>query len=162
MIYVVTGFGGSGTSMMMEALIAGGLPGAYTKGNENFELEGLRSLEAKDFKAMDGKVVKVLQNAIKHIAMKGPAKAVFMRRDGVGRGESFMRKMPEHLHKRVADIIDDDIESAIEDVKSVVKNVDVLLYDDVVKDPKAAFEKLKASGWPIDVEKAAKIPKAQR
>jgi len=99
MLYVVTGFMRTGTSMMMKALEAGGLDADYQQSRDEMKnrfadehydpnVGGLYELERKDYKKWgfpkkhDGKLIKALNQGVpKMWPMKNGIRVVFMRRD---------------------------------------------------------------------------------
>ena len=166
--YIVSGFMRSGTSMMMRALIAGGLVPAYNK-NIDIELKeteanpnGFYELSMEEYldptfpKAYEGKVIKCLWKGALEL-IEGNYKMVFMVRDPEEIRKSFENRfigdLPLYLDN-YREKIGETIEAlnASYDIDLVVFN-----YWRVIEDPLSAFNKLKARGWPIDVKKCISV-----
>ncbi len=106
-LIVVTGLPRSGTSMMMGALEAGGVPLVVDGKREAdvhnqrgyFEHEGVKSLESSNewLRECRGKAVKIIYRQLYFIPEGLPAKLVFMRRDvrEVVRSQNEMLGEPE-------------------------------------------------------------------
>src|SRR5690554_2453851 len=177
MIYVVSGYMRCGTSMMMEALQAGGLQAAYSE-RRDIEMnarwgepgyvpnERYFELDAYDYRrpdfaqAFDGKLVKCLFGGAIRLP-PGEYRCVFMRRPTEQIAQSllaFFGEVPELVE---SGRLDAEIERALailRDRRSFVQVEEVWLAD-VIADPRAVFSRL---GWPIDVEAAAAVPKRDK
>lgn len=180
MLYIVSGFMRSGTSMMMRALEAGGLEAVYSKKRDQemnarwgdadylpndsyYELDGEDYLRGGLEQRYDGKLVKCLWGGMLRLP-PGDYRVVFMRRPAEEIRVSLLaffgndgaaRQFPD-LDKGMDRIVD-----ILRDRKSVV-SVDAVEYRDVLADPCAVFRRLAANGWPIDPLKAAAIPDRDR
>ena len=166
--YIVSGFMRSGTSMMMRALIAGGLTPAYDKGidielneteanpNGFYELSMEEYLDPTFPKAYEGKVIKCLWKGALEL-IEGNYKMIFMVRDPEEIRKSFERCFegdpPLYLDKYR--------EKMGEAIEALNYNSDIDLvvfnYWRVIEDPLSAFNLLKARGWPIDINKCVSI-----
>lgn len=164
----------SGTSMMMQALMAGGLDGLYdpsrnvmnkTFGDHTympnsggfFEPSKKQLSEIGFPRNYDGKLMKVLHGGITKLAPMD-YKVVLMRRDPEEirqSYEAFFQSNGKHpIFDKVTELID-LVEEHINNRKDM--SLTVLHYRDVVADPLSAFCQLSEDGWPIDVPKAASI-----
>lgn len=169
--YIVTGWYRSGTSMMMQALKAGGLEAVWDKEHEG-ELDKWKTKEYdpnphgyyelsvdiyndREFpKQYEGKLVKILSGHVPKIAV-GNYKIVFMLRDPKEIEISLikmMRQVPAIDIKRY----DEEMERAINAIKNRRDcELTVFHYKDVVKEPFPYFNRLVHRGWPIDPWAAA-------
>jgi len=181
MIYVVSGYMRTGTSMMMQALTAGGLKAVFEETRNDIvtarysdkhyhpNQQGIYELHLRTMLKLfqepaliEGKLVKCLSGGIVHLgAWKW--KLVFMERsyeeirqsclaffggaNQVGTEDDFKKRM-----KFAQDLM--DVRSDMEWIK--------LQYRDVVANPRKTFQLLKDQGWPIDVSKAAEIPRKSK
>jgi hypothetical protein len=175
MIYIVSGHPRSGTSMMMEALSAGGLSVAFDPKRDEFVAEcadelykpnphGLFEIDHNEYVnpgfplKYAGNLIKVFYGGLRNLA-RHQYKVVFMLRDPEEIRQSF-----EAMYYKVAERrfninnYESEMSSAIAYLKSR-DDVDVipLRYEQVVNSPKATFGQLKTNGWPIDIDKASKI-----
>lgn len=181
MIYIVSGFMRSGTSMMMKALEAGGMDAAYSKARDErmnkkwgepdipagyvpndsyYELDA-ENYRSEDFPyAYEGKLIKCLWGGILRLPV-GEYRIVFMRRNVneirrsliafFGRAHQFAERLD--FDEQMERIV-----GIIKDRRSVI-SLDVLHYADVVSDPLKEFSKL---DWPIDPQKAANVPNTHK
>lgn len=175
MIYIVSGYMRCGTSMMMEALIAGGMEAAYSEErtqklnkrwgddtyqpNDNYYELTLGAYGSPDFPAAyDGKLIKCLAHGLTKIP-KCEARVVFMRRprDEVYRScVAAFGAVPGPVSSDFDREMDCLVE-AISDRRSVV-SLDQVQYGDVLDDAPAVFETLKDAGWPINPKLSATVP----
>lgn len=177
MLYVVSGFMRTGTSMMMRALEAGGLEAVYAPSREDMRRKysdsdydpnegGLYELEREQYQAIDfpraydGKLIKCLNMGVVTMAtMPYGIMCVFMRRDVEEIRQSydaFFGKQlgmldPETFQRRM-DLIVERIENRW-DVTSLTQ----LWFRQVVDNPMMYFRQLAEEGWPIDPVKAAAV-----
>lgn len=169
--YIVSGYIRSGTSMMMKALMAGGLNGYYNektearlrrmatpeyKANPNgfYELSG-REMNADDFpKKHEGRLIKVLHNGLSKLSI-GKYKIVFMLRDPAEIMQSIKKVYGKNciLDPKKYDLWMKESIAYLMNRRDV--RVTVLNYSDVVKDPLRSFQKLRKAGFPINPVKAA-------
>jgi len=174
MLYVVSGYMRTGTSMMMRALEAGGLNACYRQsrdviknrhGDEHYDpnIGGLYELERKDYQKLlfprvyDGKLIKALGMGVPSMSpMLNGISVIFMRRDAEEVRQSFNAFFSKRISYTNFDIGMEDIISKIENRKDV-RSLNVFWYRDVLKSPVCYFEKLINSGWPIDLEKAVAV-----
>ncbi len=170
MIYVVSGFARTGTSMMMDCLSAGGLAPAFDPARDRvaefhsdedyhpnpngmFELGGTLG---PDFPLQyQGRLIKVMQWHLPFIAANQMGyRIVLMHRDPTEIRQSyeafFDRPIPnagrwvESYEKRFNQLL-----HHMRNRKDIV-TLDVLNYREVIGDAFAAFRQLANSGWPID------------
>ena len=176
MIYIVSGFMRSGTSMMMKALEAGGMDAVYSRArdvnmndrfgeadyvpNDSYYELDVDEYRRPDFPApYDGRLVKCLCGGIERLPV-GEYRVVYMRRPAdeirlsmtafFGRpNAAAMRHHFDEQMKQTADIL--------RDRRSFV-SVDEVWYADVIANPLAVFTRLAEIGWPIDPVKSAMVP----
>ena len=180
-VYIITSFRRSGSSMMAKCLHEGGLPVAFFERNDFqfnlppygggdgyipnpngfFSIEGYTDFEAPSFyDDFKGMVVKV-PRADFRILPKGKYKLIVMTRDPVEIMASYRSfigvrhwGMPEvSLH------FYDMIKNATVEAARSREDFDVIEvnYNELMKDPVAAFQRIKDFGIPIDVEKAVSV-----
>lgn len=176
MLYIVSGFMRTGTSMMMRALEAGGLEAVYSK-RRDAEMnarwgqpdylpnDSYYELEAEDYLRGDleqrypGKLVKCLWGGVIRLP-PSDYRVVFMRRPAAEIRVSLLAFFGDDYAARQFPDLDkamNGIVGVLKDRKSF-RSVDVVEYRDVLADPAKVFRRLKSGGWPIDVKKAAAIP----
>ncbi len=178
MIYIVTGYMRTGSSMMMQSLIAGGLEPEYDKRREHMNdtfgddlykpnPDGFYELaypeyEREGFPLMyEGKLIKALRGALPLLAPHD-YKMVFMIRN-----PEEIRQSYEGFFRTGADmwILQKYYERMQQSIDYVRSRGDtdlvVFRYRDVVEEPKKHFEILESRGWPIDVDKAAACVKPE-
>jgi hypothetical protein len=180
MLYIVSGFMRCGTSMMMEALEAGGLEAAYSQkrdaamnarwgqpdylpNDRYYELDGDDYLRGGLAERYAGKLVKCLWGGIIRLP-PCDARIVFMRRPAAEIrvsllaffGTDYAATQFPDLDKAMDGIVD-----VLRDRKSF-RSVDVVDYHDVLRNPKAVFRALAGKGWPIDASKAAAVPTREK
>jgi len=179
MIYIVSGFMRSGTSMMMKALIAGGMDAAYSEARDERmnkrwgdldEPNGYRpnreyfELDTSDYSdpsfplAYEGKLLKCLWGGLSR--MKNcQARVIFMRRPGAEVKRSMFAafgtapEMAASDFDRRMDVIAD----VAMDRRSFI-SFDQVWYEDALAHPLTVFKHLKDVGWPISPHLAAAIP----
>ena len=171
--YFVSGYMRCGTSMMMDALTAGGLSPAFNPerdrmnevfGDEHYQPNpnGFYELSRKEYqetgfpRGYEGKLIKILFGGINRI-VAGNYKIIFMRRDF-----EEIRQSYEGFFGNVLQITENELIAKIEDAIGILKqrrDVDIteVWYRDVIEDPLKVFTFLKGRGWPIDPEKAAEV-----
>lgn len=179
--YVVSGHPRSGTSMMMHALITGGLVGAYssprTPSSNNdaayapnpngfFELIENEQQEPGHPRRFAGKVFKSIYGMLTQLA-PGNYKVVYMLRNPeeirasnarMGRRNRAMRALTdEDYFEKMSSYL------SIADLRPDMAVLQVW-YHDVLADPTAQFERIRDFGIPIDPEAAASVvnPKLYR
>lgn len=180
MIHIVSGLYRSGTSAMMQSLIAGGLSAAWSEGrnavadqhaDEHYHPNktGLYEVPLKEYSGVkfpldyQDKLIKVMLWGIDHLAVNPEGyRVVIMRRDPEEIRQSyeafFARKcpaMPEYYERieRAANILAN---------RGDVRGLNVMDYSNLVADPEWAMVRLRKSDWPIDpLEAAAVIDPAQ-
>lgn len=171
--FIVSGYMRTGTSMMMRALVAGGLAPIYNKardrmnrqyGDKHYQpnKDGFYELSRQEYRQFgfprmyQGKLLKCMYGGLWQMVV-GDYKVVFMMRDPEEIRQSFeaffSRPLPP-MFKRYKEVMGDTIE--------MLKNrkdtqVDIFEYREVISDPLRHFKLLKAHGWPIDIIRAAKI-----
>jgi len=191
MIYIVTGLGRCGTSMMMNCLIAGGMDAEYDECVPHIYYEkkdgyipnphGYRQLDAKDVKrpdfpeCFDGKLIKVPcywwtgSRGYGGREIKVPYKTIFMRRNFMEQVLS-RKRFNEHLGKPKR--IKSDIAlvnkrklmtlEISSRLKREAETYDEVWYPTAVFNPLPVFEMLQDHGWPINPEKSALVPDSKR
>lgn len=171
MIYIVSGFMRSGTSMMMKALEAGGMDAAYDPvrndmnarfGDEYYtpNAGGFYELNAREYKKIDfpepyeGRLIKCLMGGMIRLPA-GDYKVVFMHRPKEEITDSYHAFFNR---RRRFDFLDEQRERirGILDVRSDMDVVD-LNYSTVVQHPRKSFKHLADRGWDIDVDAAAAV-----
>lgn len=182
MIYVVSGFRRSGTSMMMKALQAGGLDALYDgeqdeglargaddyyalqHGESVYEPARHRFQEWNWPLAYDGKLMKCLYGGLSQLAVNDSGyRYVFMLRDPEEIRQSDEARMLKKRTKAPAWLNDkeyyDRMFLAIDGLNNRMdtKSLAVFRYRELLEDPLAAFHELAVQGWPIDAEKAAAV-----
>ena len=175
MIYIVSGFMRSGTSMMMRAIEAGGLEAVYSKArdaemnarwgedgyvpNESYYELGVEDYCSPNFPAKyDGKLIKCLIGGLLRIPPTA-CRVVVMRRPAKEIGDSLYAAfdwVPPQVETGHFDSMVDRMVDVLRDRRSFV-SVDEVAYREVVADPLTVFQRL-AQAWPIDPVKAAAIP----
>lgn len=186
MLYIVSGYMRTGTSMKMQGLVAGGMVAAYSKirnlmndhlGDDQYlpNRGGFYEMRPSEYQdpelaeKCDGKVVKLLITDTK------PLNTVI--KSGVPYRVVFMKRHPEEIRQswdgfwgntrqvmRVVNNYDAVMDKAIDRFKETAESVSVFQYRKVVEHPLSAFKVLQATGWPVDPEKAAEVvdPKQYR
>jgi hypothetical protein len=170
MIYIVSGLWRSGTSMMMKALQAGGMPISYTmKQTDYVALHGYEptpggvfetdrtELTRSDFvQVYDGRVLKVPYTDLFSL----PAheyKLIFMLRSPESIRKSMLKYAPTALFPQ------EDLTwfySQVIDTLSTLQGGFELLwlnYENVVSQPFIEFERIRTFGIPINIGKAASV-----
>jgi hypothetical protein len=177
MIYVVSGMARTGTSMMMHALIKGGIPAIYDVGRADPRLQvlkklgydsnhdGLFELYKKNLYKkfpddLDDELVKIQDWQWRELSgeAENGIKVVYMLRDKQSTLKSFMAFTGSSLLKEAEDRYDmqDEYIAEIRERSDVI-DVTELWYEEVVRSPLSNFQLLKEVGWPINAEKAAGI-----
>jgi hypothetical protein len=180
--YVVSGHPRSGTSMMMHALITGGLEGAYSsprtpRSNNNaayapnpngfFELVENEQQESWHPRRFEGQVLKSIYGMLPQLS-PGNYKVVYMLRNPqeirASNAKTGRRNRPP-----VRALSDEDYFSKMSHYLSIADlrpDMEVLQvwYHEVLADPTGQFERIRDFGIPIDPEASASIvnPKLYR
>lgn len=174
MVYLVVGFPRSGTSMLMRALDAGGIPAIHDAGRGDavrrnstmlpgydpnphgfYEIEDLRAV---DWRRCEGRCVKVIRDNLIDCVPPGGYRAVYMTRDPAEIRRSYPGTMSGPPTDATFDFLRGYWETVAADVgrlESLGAAVARLHYPAVVAGPLAAFARLAAAGWPIDPAAAA-------
>lgn len=167
MIYIVSGFPRTGTSMMMNALAEGGLTPAYSIDRENFLARNGDSqyqpnpkyleIRHSEYRKLgfplqyEGKLIKVMTWGLDGMSV-GSYRIILMLRD------------PEEIRQSYEAAFNDKIDvseyfekmEAIEDKmlnRKDVQSVHTLSYREVLSHPLKLFESI---GWPIECARAAR------
>jgi hypothetical protein len=176
MLSIVSGFMRCGTSMMMQALEAGGMKAAYSKRRDDemnarwgepaykpndhyYELDADDYLRGDLEQHYPGKLVKCLWGGVLRLP-PGDYRIVFMCRPAAEIRVSLLAAFgSDRMTGQIPDLDKamDTVISILRDRKSF-RSVDVIQYRDVLADPHAVFGALAANGWPINVHAAAAIP----
>ena len=180
MIYIVSGYMRSGTSMMMQALEAGGMEAGYRSERDDqinanfgrddyvpneryFEL-GIENFQRLDFpECYDGKVIKCLFGGVMLFPVY-PVRIIFMRRNTESikssilamRGRILNTVRSPYFQKRL-----DQAVACLRDRRSVISLTEIN-FEDVVSNPFSVFGRLQFEGWPIDPEAASRIPRPEK
>ena len=171
--YIVSGYMRTGTSMMMQALEAGGLKTAFNPirnkmnkqhGDKDYKPNpgGFYELSRKEYsqygfpRMYQGKLIKCLWGGLWKF-FPGDYLIVFMRRDPEEirqSYEAFFDQPPPPSFKNFKDITKDTLEYI-----KVRKDMQVLEinYRDVIDNPKKIFTQIKKFGFPININKATKV-----
>lgn len=181
--YVVSGHPRSGTSMMMHALINGGLDGAYSSPrapssnnsaayapNPNGFFEFVENEQQQPWhpRQFSGKVLKALYGMMPQLA-PGNYKVIFMLRhpEEIRKSNARMGRSGKRPLNRA--LTDENYFSKMSHYLSIADlrpDMEVLQvwYRDVLTDPIAQFERIKDFGIPIDPKAAASVvnPKLYR
>ena len=180
MIYIVSGFFRSGTSMMMQALHHGGIPvyrnlkrdrlnEHYTDRMNRPNPVSLYEPSFDDLKVPgfprwhNGHLVKLLVPFLSAMAVH-EYRVVVMRRDPEAIMESYAKAFKEHWDRAMLDLWIDEYPQRMEEAQKWFENrrdvysVHIVDLDEVVKDPVGTFSLLKSAGWPLDPIKAAQVP----
>lgn len=171
MIYIVTGYMRSGTSMMMQCLQAGGLEAVFDKRredmNKNFgdthyqpNKKGFFELSYPEYNKIGfplqykGKLIKCLRGGVYEMAVH-QYKVVYMLRDPEEIRQSYEAFFGHNADDQILSKYHEEMDKTISLLENR-KDVDlcVFQYRDVVENPTKYFTILKNQGWPIDVEKA--------
>lgn len=184
MITIVSGFPRSGTSMMMQALKAGGVDLFYSElrekrmqknNKEDYEVNPAFYEVGRDeymrlgftTELPDDVAVKIQALGLPIISAAKGYLIIYMRRDPSAIRESFINAFSEEEFNSLYSDWPSYYFSLMDGVKGIMQaRRDVTLvefwYDDVLADPKKAFEIIKANGLEIDVEAAAKAVEPER
>jgi len=176
-IYIVSGVMRTGTSMMMQALQAGGMDIAYHPSRDTMNTikkVGTQSYmvnphgffefipstyERKDFpKGYEGQVVKCIFPRILQIP-EGNYKIILMTRDvrEIMASWAFaFDLLPESVGLDML-VYDQMMKEGKEVLEKIGAEVTVLQYEEVLRRPKKNFQKLVENGWPIHAKKAAGV-----
>lgn len=180
MIFIVSGFMRSGTSMMMKALAAGGMtpaysrerdarlndhygdqdkPNGYRPNQQYFELNDLDYGDMRFPLQYEGKLIKCLWPGLGRMR-NCQARVLIMRRP---REEIYLSclaafgTVPQHVADHNFDQFMSNVVEVARDRRSFL-SVDEVWYQDVLDRPLAVFQQLKRNGWPIDPCSAASVP----
>jgi hypothetical protein len=175
-VYIVSGYPRSGTSMMMRALIAGGLDAAHRdtrnamarrasdddyQPNPENELFELHDWEYRAFGfplAFTGKLIKAVTVHARNLdVVPGGTRVVFMRRDPEEIRQSYLAFFPARRPPTVEEIVN-DVEWTLRQMRDR-RSFDLVEfgYRDVLECPFGHFAELAGRGWPIDPVVAAKV-----
>ena len=175
MVYVVSGFMRTGTSMMMKALESGGMNVEYKQSRDEMKtrfadahydpnIGGLYELEHQDYQEIGfpnkykGKLIKALNGGVPRMdVMNDGIRVIFMRRDPEEIRQSYDAFFKTQL--RSINDLDERMERIIDTInnRKDVLSMNVLWYRDVVENPRKYFQILKDNGWPIDVDECVKV-----
>lgn len=181
MIYIVSGFMRSGTSMMMKALEAGGMDAVRSKErdkrmNEKWGDDDLGYVPNEEYYELDtadyrdpefplpyeGKLIKCLYAGLDKLRYGPHYRIIFMRRPKEEIEKSciaaFNGCIPQPLSMYDFDAFLDDLILRVRDRRTVI-TLNEVWYQDVLDNPLGVFSHL---GWPIDPVKAAAIPQSRK
>jgi len=168
----------TGTSMMMHALVTGGMDGVYTKNfgskaREEWKARNYhpnkygfyeaRMGELHDLNVVDGKVAKLFGRMLldnKQVYDCG-VRIVYMTREfaNIKASGALMRnKPPSNPSQKEIEYYNTEKDKIIKwlNNRKDILSIDVFDYDWVVDNPREAFELLQSHGWEFDIEKAIK------
>jgi len=171
-IHIVSGTERTGTSMMMYALIKGGMEGIYYPPNSRkhkFNPNGLYEFTGNTLKNMlraEGKVIKVFGKILIDIdyCFETKLKIVYMVRNPaeifISHKTMDKHYTPDRIKKEMNNNLllerDKKEKEIIENLPKKRKDIltlDVFDYNWVIENPSKAFTKLKQQDWNIDVNK---------
>ncbi len=183
MIYIVAGIARSGTSMMMEALDAGGIPAIHNReapqyGPDDYPFHKTHSHEGWDhtlakrygkdkkqwMQALQGHCIKLPNRYVRaHRFPDQETRVVWMDRDSkeiVASRHISGRGAVGTWAQRIASF--DNLRKGIREYlfdqqPAYIKSVTCLWYPDVIENPRREFQKLVDADWPIDLDKAVAI-----
>jgi hypothetical protein len=179
-LYVVGGSQRTGTSMMMDALMQGGMKdqACYDKGREEMRKEhsdehydpnegGLYELSREEYqkrkfpRGYEGKLIKCLRRGVVDMQpMYEGIRLVFMRRpfDQIKRSwrAFFDRELPFEDNATEHDVNMTEIIERCQFRKDFL-SVDVFRYPKLVDDPLRYYKILESHGWPINPYESAKV-----
>jgi hypothetical protein len=175
MIYIVSGFMRSGTSMMMAALMKGGMDAAYAKERDSLansksdefyhpNKSGLYELHLEEYMQENfplnytNKLIKVLIWGLPRLT-KHEYKIIIMLRNKEEIRQSYEAFFGRPIKHAFYPNFDKNMTNIINYIKDRedVKSVDLIQYRDIVNEPLTHFNLLKNNGWPIDVDLAAQV-----
>ncbi len=179
MIYVVSGWVMTGTSMMMESLIAGGMDAAWSKDKDdlvNAQLEtrtGLTydehyyELDRPEYRKegfpadYEGKLIKVLYGGIPKLKASLQYRVIYMRRPQPqvvsNIAKIYGMKGVGNANRPNFNLKQEKAIAWMRDRPSQFLTVDEVWHGDLMKDPLYVFKRLALDRWPINPEKAAAI-----
>lgn len=165
-----------GTSMMMQALEAGGMDAVYSRSrddqmnsrfgdsdyvpNETYYELDRKEYQDPDFPNMyDGKLVKCLFGGLYKISPESEYSVIFMRRPKREIYLSLVAFFGQPSDFITNNNFDSEMDRCVDVMKDrrCVKSIIEVQYHDVVNDPYSVFYSLAATGWPIDPEKSSSI-----
>lgn len=180
MIHIVSGYFRSGTSAMMQSLIAGGMSAAWSEARNTVATahsdehyspnpNGLYEVPLKEYGGASfplqyqGKLIKVMLWGLDHLAVNPDGyRVVIMRRD-----PEEIRQSYEAFFGKKCPSLDEYAERIERAAKMLANRADVVSvtavdYPYLVDSPEPCLIRLRREGWPIDpLEAAATIDPAQ-
>lgn len=172
MLWLVSGFMRSGTSMMMSCLEAGGMSVVKSAEREQFgaahsdehykvNAGGLYEPNPAEMnqpgwpKQHDGTALKVVVPWLRALSVHD-YRVVFLLREFEEIRQSYEGAFGQKLKREG---IERQVTEGLAQLhnRRDVRTVTTLNYADVIANPLAAFNKLRSAGWPIDVEAAASL-----
>lgn len=173
-VHIISGMMRCGTSLLMDAMKAGGMDVAYKESRDkmkdaysdesfNPNPAGLYELEWMDYNQIGfpvqykGKTIKCLQDGLARLCVMPKIRICFMRRDFEEIRQSYEGFFGQKLMKD-AEKFKQQTDLIIEQMQNRKDTeITVLFYPDVIENPQREFQKLKDNGWNIDVHKAAAV-----
>ena len=172
MIHIVSGFMRSGTSAMMAALIAGGMPAAWSEDRDQLASSradehyhpnkaGLYEVPLAEYGAVDfplkyqDRLIKVMAWGLDGLAVNPRGyRVVLMRRDPEEIRQSYEAFFDQPLRMPWFSQYAERMERAVKTLRNRIDvlSVDVMQYRDLVTSPLAELAML---DWPVDVRAAA-------
>lgn len=155
-VYVVSGFPRSGTTMMMQALEAGGMePAGSPELSDLYELPR-RITSHQDFpEGFEGMPIKVTATGLERLAAMPLIKVVFLRRPPEEVAASYRRIGEPHITE---DMVRREVTRGLRQAANR-RDMEVLELElpTIVADPVGAMRKVKEFGFPIKPEAAAQV-----
>lgn len=173
---IVSGFPRSGTSMMMGALIEGGVPPYYDEVRQHHMMNrddytpnkhGFWEVGSERFMKLgfttdvpDRHCVKIQAIGLPILTGDASYKIILMRRDPDLIKESYQAAFPGEIFEHKYPNWPDYYWNLMDNIKGIMgqrRDVELLelWMNDVIKDPKGSMERIKAMGIKLDVAKAA-------
>jgi len=184
MIYIVSGIARSGTSMMMAALVEGGIKPIWSREREkrmslnntlNYMVnpDGFYEVGLDEYMRLGFTSDLPHESCVKIQALGLPIlspckgyKIIMMRRDPEAIKQSYIKAFNEKEFNRKYEDWPTHYWTLLDGVKGIMqqrRDVELLEvhYDDVIENPKGQFERIKAMGVPIDIDKAISVVKPE-
>lgn len=169
MIYLISGYMRSGTSMMMQCLEAGGIPVVRSEVRDRLNdrhsdlhyrpnPSGLYEPPCSEIgkpgwpREHDGKALKVVAPLVRHLSVH-EYRAVFMLRDPEEIRQSYEAAFKGRVNCEQIEQCQQEAFGMLHNRRDVL-SVKVLQYADVIANPLAALQEL---NWPIDAKKASSV-----
>lgn len=169
-IYIVSGFPRSGTSMMMRAIEAGGIPCVYTTAgdddrNKNTLIPGYvpnphgfyENAPLMDWDTHRGRCLKVIRDDLDRLPTNERLRVVYMTRDPAEIRRSYYGLLSGPHTEAAYSFLDgywDKVNADRMRLERIAESVTMLYFPAVVSNPRYELGLLE---WPIDIDRAAAI-----